>query len=259
MTSPKYRGRGFLLVKQALDENPLIVGFPNEVAYLLWKKMYGAEPHLSFIPLMKRPLNMKNVVAKFIKNELLTKLANIPLNMLFELIFRPKKAQDITITQISSFDTRIDEFFKQISKNFNAIAIRDMKYLNWRFVMCPDVKYTIFLAEREKEISGYIVLRVCKNTGYIVDFLSKKEGFESLIWQTIRYFKQKNINSICCLEPKDPSYLNTLKKCGFFIRKHYPVYRFIGRSIIPDVPMEFLREPKNWFLTLGDSDIDMVI
>ncbi len=254
MTHPKYRGRGFLLIKKALEDNSLIVGFPNETAYLLWKKMYGAEPHLSFIPLMKRPLNLNKIM--FIKNKLIIRLLCRPL---FEFIFNPKKCPDITITQIPSFDTRIDEFFNQISKNFNAISIRDMRHLNWRFVNCPDVQYTIFLSEKEKDISGYIVLRVHQNTGYIVDFLAKKEGFESLLWQAIRYFREQKVNSICCLEPKDAFYLKTLKKCGFFTRKQYSVYRFIGRSILSDIPMEFLREPKNWFLTLGDSDLDMVI
>ncbi|MEW6097434.1 MAG: GNAT family N-acetyltransferase [bacterium] len=259
MTHPKYRGRGYLLVKKAYEENPFTLNFSTELSYRIGSKMAGFDIHLFFNILMKRPLNLKNVIAKFIKNKLIIKLSTIPLNMLFELIFSPKKSPDITITQISSFDTRIDKFWMQMSKNFNAIVIRDKKYLNWRFVKCPDVKYTIFLAEKEDDIAGYIVLRVCQNTGYIVDFLAKKEGFESLIWQAIRYFRQQKTNSICCLEPKDTFYLKTFKKCGFFTRKGYPTYRFGSRSVLPDVPMEFLREPKNWFLTLGDSDIEMVM
>jgi len=208
---------------------------------------------------MKRPLNLKNLIAKFTKNKLVIKLGAIPLNMVFESIFTAKKSPTITITQISSFDTRLDEFWKQISKDFNAISVRDMKYLNWRFVECPNVQYSIFLAEKEKGICGYIVLRVCQDKGYIVDFLAEKAGFESLIWQAIKYFKQQKVNSLCCLAPLDTFYLKILKKCGFFTRKGYPIYRFIGRSTLPDVPMEFLRNPKNWFLTLGDSDLEMVI
>ncbi|MEW6608779.1 MAG: GNAT family N-acetyltransferase [bacterium] len=259
MTHPKYRGRGHLLIKKAYEENPLNIGFPTEPAYLLWKRIAGFDVHISFNPLMKKSVNLENTVTKFVKNKLIAKFITLPLNLLFDLIFKPKKSPLITLTQISSFNSRIDDFWNRISKNFNAISIRDMKYLNWRFVRCPDVQYTIFLAERKKEISGYIVLRVYQNTGYIVDFLAEKEGFESLIWQATKYFKEQKVNSICCLEPKDAFYLKPLKKCGFFVRNDSTVYRFIGRSIIPDVPMEFLREPKNWFLTLGDSDLDMII
>ncbi|MFH1563436.1 MAG: GNAT family N-acetyltransferase [Nitrospirota bacterium] len=258
MTHPKYRGRGFLLMKKAYEENPLNIGFSNEVAYQLWTKMAGYDVHLAFFPLMKRPLNLKNFVAKFIKNKLLIKWCSLPLNILFDLIFGAKKSPLITITQISSFPSRIDEFWNQISKNFNAISIRDSKYLNWRFVACPDVQYAIFLAEKEKEIVGYIVLRICKDTGYIVDFLAEKEGFKNLIRQAIRYFKQQNVNSLCCLEPKDAFYHNILKRNGFFTRKT-TIQRFIARSTLPDVDMEFLKNPENWFITLGDSDMDMVI
>lgn len=164
----------------------------------------------------------------------------------------------IEVEQISSFDKDIDEFWQKARVIKPIMVVRDMKYLNWRYVEKPWNEYRIFLAKKIGEIAGYIVIKLEDNglsRGYIIDLLTlprEDAVAEALIARAVGYFKEAEAVTISCLMMRDTPYYRILKKMGF-LHRHSGL--FIGvRMIDESLSVEFLTNPDNWYFGWGDTD-----
>lgn len=164
---------------------------------------------------------------------------------------------DIKIEQISSFDKSIDAFWSKASGIKKIMVIRDMKYLNWRYVEKPEKEYVIFLARKRQETVGYIVLKLEKDTvprGLIFDLLTLPgdDIAGALVTWAVEYLRGEGAAVISCLMLPDVPYYRTLRKMGF-MRRYSHTY-FGARLIDQTLSKEFIADPANWYYTLGDCD-----
>ena len=170
---------------------------------------------------------------------------------------RLPKDTGIKVEEITSFDERIDKLWAKASKLKNIMVIKDMKYLNWRYVAKPGKEYHMFVAKKQEEITGFIVLKMVKGVlsrGYIVDFLTlPDEGTiaESLLTTAERYFTEEGVASISCWMFQDIIYYKILRKMGFIRRSGL---RFCVRIVDQNIPREFATDTANWYYMLGDGD-----
>jgi len=262
MTDPRHRGQGAKLVKEAMHAFTTIAGFPNNSLGNLLKRL--GVFNICSLPLFVRPLNMNYAVGKFIRNKYMIKIAGILLNLIFELVFKPNLCQgvkDVSIIKASSFDEGIDRFWSQIHSDYHCIVVRNKEYLNWRFVACPLKLYTILFAKKRGEILGYIILRCAIQSGikigYIVDILAKqtqKEVTKCLISKAIENFRKENVDIIMCYIT-NTRIQRLLNANGFF--RWRSSCRLMGYTNASDLSVEAFKNPKNWFLTRGDSDLDI--
>ncbi len=119
------------------------------------------------------------------------------------------------------------------------------------------------VALRNSDPVGYIILRIAKKTrfqlGYLVDFLVEKKSYSilvALIEEAIKYLKQKGAVAILCHATKH-SYRHLFQQLGF-----YPWYfnipgYFHPRVASTELNLQFLRDPQQWYLTMGDGDLEM--
>jgi hypothetical protein len=169
----------------------------------------------------------------------------------------PPKNTDIKVEEVFSFDERINQFWEKASKLKNIMIVKDMKYLNWRYVAKPGNEYRIFMAKKQQEITGYIVLKLIKSIrsrGIIVDFLTlpgEDTTAKLLITRAIQCFKEDGAATIFCWMLKDTPYYGILKKLGFVRRRGPGMY---GGSANPNIPKEFVLNPANWYYVMGDGD-----
>lgn len=176
------------------------------------------------------------------------------------LISRISSSQntDIEIGQISSFDQSIDKFWLKASETKQIMIVRDMKYLNWRYVEKPENDYTIFIAKRRQEIVGYIVIKMESNTmtrGFIVDLLTLPNDYvvaEVLVSRAIGYFQEKEADIVSCLMLQDTPYYRTLRKLGFMRRKSGTQTNI--RIYDQNLSEEFVTDSSNWYFVWGDYD-----
>jgi GNAT superfamily N-acetyltransferase len=176
------------------------------------------------------------------------------------IISRTSTLQDhnMEIVPISSFDESIDGFWQRASELKKIMIVRDMKYLNWRYVEKPGNEYKIFSAKRQNEIVGYIVLRVVKETinrGFIVDLLTipgEDVVPELLINRAIGYLRKEGVASILCLMLQYTPYYRILRKLGFTRRKSGIQLNI--RLFNQNLSEEFVKDPGNWFYAWGDGD-----
>ena len=169
--------------------------------------------------------------------------------------------EDVAIVEVERFDDRFDRFFEKISAHFGFIALRDQKYLNWKFVEKPFSNYKLFAAiDKARQLSGYVVFKSDKSgeqvRGKILDILAdpeKPEVFAALISKSIEEFariKASYVEMACTYPP----FIKLLKAIGF-VRSRKPL-GFMVRKWEGQFDREFVGDIKNWYLTFGDSDGD---
>lgn len=269
MTHPNYQHQGifYTLEKKALAEMEkertyVTYGFPNDAAYPGHLKNAWFDVGTSR-PLIK-PLNLENILKRYVANKFLTKAGTLAGNLLINLLYRtikPPQVNNITITMVSSFDERINDFWNRVSNDYNIIVIRNKAYLNWRYIDIPDKEYTIYLAEKDGEICGYVILR-CVNQrnliqGYICDIIAPLEQGEvvhCLISKAVEFFKEQSADLAIFTRLAN-------NRLGGYFNKHgfMPLYFkkscFMARSNSDRIPIAYLRKPEHWFIHIGDSDL----
>ena len=270
MTHPDYRYRGIYaaLEKRALDEAGkaganITIGFPNDAAYPGHIKLGWHD--LCSIETMIKPLNPLNILGKYLPNRLLAKicawLAGSAMN-LFLGTGKPAYVDGLVITRMKSFDDRIDSLWSKVSKYYEIIGVRNKDYLNWRYINIPGVDYTIYMAEREGQIAGYIVLKrgelrglAC---GYIFDLIvapGEVEIARHLVLKAIEHFKQEKVDLILYQMIGPKAYHDIFRKSGFIISRFISRrFRFIIYLHSPKISEKLVKNPGHWFVQVGDSD-----
>lgn len=271
MTHPKYRRQGIFetLANKTYTRAgevgvSIVYGFPNKYSYPGFvKKLDWFD--ISPIQTAIKPLNTKNILTKYIKSNLLLKIGEVIGTFTINLFYMTKKPPEVdglTITKIESFDDRINDFWAEFSKDYDVLVTRTKERLNWRYVNPPNKEYTIYLAERDEKICGYMVLG-CRETrnllsGYILDLvvpLNKIEILHCLVSRAIAEFKESGADIIFFTMIGDNRYYKILKRNGFiFSRFIIKRSRFIARVNTDKISKSYLEDSNHWFVQLGDSD-----
>jgi GNAT superfamily N-acetyltransferase len=263
---PKHRGGGFRLISHAKRiYRDLLFGVTIEGRpYRFYKKMGNAE--FFQVSVHKRILNPKNFFRKKFKNKAVVFLAASlfrTATLILSLSKLQVKAKDLSVSEISSFDARFDPFLKQATADYAITMVRDTEFLNWRFFQYPGRKYTVFAAEKKDRIMGYIVIRDKHEAGLkygsILDLFTKKSDRkirQMLISRALAFFKAEGVDVVSCvLSPSSRSVSGALIKNGFFIKTRGA--RIIGNpGGYPETEKD-LRNPKDWYLTMMSSDMEL--
>jgi GNAT superfamily N-acetyltransferase len=263
MVHPDYRHQGiFLAIHKKLNRAPsgsvrsIAYGTPND------QSRPGFVGKLNALNICEVPVLLKVIDwGMVLKNRYkIPEFAGRVLGNIWEHIthhIRSPKDAGIEVNEVSIFDEQIDKFWQKASGLKNIMIVKDMKYLNWRYVAKPGKEYRVFIAKKQQDIAGYIVLKLEKDAlsrGYLIDLLilpGDDTVAELLITRAIRYFQEEKAGTISCWMLKDTPYYGTLKKLGF-IRRPGPT--LCARAFDPDIPKEFVTNPANWYYVLGDDD-----
>jgi len=269
MTHPDYRRQGmFETLAKAVyaeaekEDTHIVYGFPNQFSYsgflnnLNWFDIAPAR-------IIFKPLSWQNALKAEIKNRVLLKISAIGGNLADIMFFRPKKSpviEGLSITQTSRFDERVNHLWARVSGQHRIMVIRDNNYLNWRYVTAPGLEYTVYLAEKNGEILGYIVLRTLqreyRKVVAVLDILADSEQIaQSLVSQAIEHCKQEKADLIYCNIIANKTYIQAFKNNGFISVPFVKGAPFCAHSSSPDISKDFLKDAKNWFIQIGDSDI----
>jgi GNAT superfamily N-acetyltransferase len=211
------------------------------------------------------PFNWESLFQMRIHNTLLLKILTSIGTLSQKTIYKIKDtpSNDVRITKISVFDDRINEFWNDIASYFPITIVRNRELLNWRYVSVPQTTYSIFTAETENKIEGYMVLR-CINEpsgkiGIIYDMTvnpAKNDIVHLLVSKANDYFSNENVDLIKYYLFSDAVYQHALREAGFicypqlFAKNQFCVY-----STLSSNETDFLKEKKNWFIQLGNSDV----
>ena len=144
------------------------------------------------------------------------------------------------------------------SNNHKIMLVKNQDYLNWRYVAIPDIDYSIYVAEKSDEVCGYIVFRTMLwdtlRMTIIFNVLALSPDIaQYLIAKAVEESQKEDVDLVYCSIIADNNFLSSFR-CNGFMGVPNTGQGFTIESTHPNIPMEFLRNPKNWFIQIGDSD-----
>jgi GNAT superfamily N-acetyltransferase len=272
---PDYRNQGMFttLGREVVAELEtrgidFVYARPNANSYPGFVRKFGFE-NAFFLKTLRRVVNVDGIVRRKTGGGMLYRLLKPIGSILAGTVYRIGEYRDlpnITVSEVSSFDKRVDSLSEKVSAGYAAMIVRDEAYLNWRYIRKP-VDYRIFTATESDVLRGYIVVRCIefeqggRKFGYMVDMLTLKhdvEVIELLTARAMQYFTSENVDFattwvIRDLSQSASSYYQGLKKAGF--RPAGEDLYFVVRTESPEIrSLVHETDPTDWFFRMGDTD-----
>ncbi|MEW6359066.1 MAG: GNAT family N-acetyltransferase [Planctomycetota bacterium] len=185
-------------------------------------------------------------------------LLNLCLEVL-DLWLMRSSDKTVVLTRVAAFGEEADQLWRKVSPCFHALVRRDAAYLNWKFLRQPHVDYLKFIAQRDGDICGYLILRRGKppmpNEGVIVDFLVSPDdaaAIRAMLVFAARRFRKEGATLIRAGTSVAP-YQKCLAELGFWKRGELtPLFHCMNKALND----EMARSSGVWLLGRGDHDWD---
>ncbi len=158
------------------------------------------------------------------------------------------------------FDGSFDRLWERVAGRFDLCVRRDARYLQWKFVLPPHVRYTIAVLHRDGEAHGYVVYRHAREprgkVTLLVDFLvdpDDTDGLATLLRWVDREARAADSDKIraFCLHT---GFRRALRAEGY--TQLPSSLQFVIKVNALNLPSDFYRHTDRWHITLGDSDQD---
>ncbi len=260
-TEYRSRGTGRPLVHRLRTERPLRFSWQNVLSHRSLRHSRGT--YARMFPLV-RPLDLGRIVAQGTGSSALARGSAALAAVARRLIsIRPGQMGngDVRITPLVSFDERFDDLWRRVQPHYRVIVVRDRAYLQWRFGERPDVHYVILGALRGAELAGYVILRGADagGLGFLTDFLVEPGGartLSSLVKAAIEWLRRDGATAVGC-RASLAAHRHTLYAHGFLPffwgqRGYVHAVAETSRS-----EAESFEDFRQWYLTMGDGDLEM--
>jgi hypothetical protein len=264
MTHPNFQGKGLQRRLQAVSREELVkegiyvlFWWPREIFYRHRRK--ESDYLVCKIPVMEKFLDTDEFMEEVTRSRFLAKCISIWLNPILRVFFGSKKNpvnENLKIKEITRFDDRINDFWEDVSRNFSIIVVRKKEHLNWQYFQRPNSNFKVLLAEEDEKILGYIVFTSEDKKGFVADLLAyphRPDVAQSLITIATKQLREENVHRIFCqmLKLNNPYY--RILRANSFLQMSSSKYPFGVTVYSPSkVLREFLRSPRNWYLTAND-------
>ncbi len=268
MTHPGYRGQGAYPVlrinrdkEAAKDGIRTHYSFSGRGAAHRINLKYSYTVDVRTTSIMLRPYNWRNSLRLALRNNLLVAVLAMLGSTSQAVLFRARKAPsipDLDVSRVSTFDERADALFNDVSGQHQIMVVRNKDYLNWRYVSIPNIDYSIYVAETESRLRGYMVTRpVVRNKtvlGVIYDTLAvSPEVLHVLAAHAAEQLRMQGADLVYSSMMARRPLLSAFRGAGL-MRVPFAGNGFNVGSNDSDVSKEFISNPDNWYAQIGDSD-----
>lgn len=161
---------------------------------------------------------------------------------------------------VRRFDPSVDRLWERLADRFAISVRRDARYLNWKFIEPPHVRYTAAVLRRGDEMQGYIIYRHLREphgrVTQIVDLLadpSDERGLKTLARWVDREARMADSDKIRCYATHS-AIRRVLRRSGYFVVKSGVDLTVKVNAV--SVPDGFYGSADRWHFTLGDGDLD---
>lgn len=260
VTDPtRARGYGALLMRRVMSLQGVGIAAPNEAAYPALKRLGWSD--------VCRLESWARVVRadRLLLARILRRLRNaaVPPGGLEgapgPLHARPRADGPIEIVPVARFDERFDALWDRVAPELGTAVVRDRRFLNWRYVDIPGRRYAIAAAERRGELEGYVVYyarwRDGVLFGHVIDLLVARAAASTrdvLLAYAVDELKRSGVAVITSYATPHDTFLRSgLRRAGFPFARRGPAVLAIDGAGACAI------HPGDWFLTRGDSDLDM--
>jgi hypothetical protein len=138
----------------------------------------------------------------------------------FAVPYKRQNDLNITIKQIDDFNEQFDAFYQEYRDRFDTILLKDSKFLNWRYVKCPQNKYYKLAAYKDNSLKGYIVF--CQGSkpqsGCLVELMAADNNKKIMIQLVLRACSLLHENKVATVSAsfaQGSEQSEALRKAGF--------------------------------------------
>jgi hypothetical protein len=242
-------------------------GFTNKYSSAVASQTHGSKK-IGTLPRFVKVLNARPFLAKTFSNKTLSKIVSPIANALL-CTWYPRNVKipiGLELKRIRQFDERFDIFWDQIKADYPIMAVRDKRYLNWRYKNGPHMNSEVACLQRvgSNEIVGFTVLgEIYRDEclrGQIYEIVTPRSGkpqiTRCLLRFAVNHFYQKKTDVIDCWMFPHCHVHPELMKIGFVSRKKNTINFYSQNLHVNDfaVHHDFLINHKNWYISIGDSD-----
>ncbi len=232
-----------------------------------------SEPGFLFPHPLKNLLKIENVEKFFKYSQKETKpwkrlylkiglIGSKAVNRLTSIQPRTPELKDVQFKEISTFDERIDKFYDKIKPHYYFIVGKTLKHMNWRYCDKRGGDFKVWVAEKNDEIIGYLVLRINSldkdnPVGYIMDVLAlngREDVVDYFVKFSVDYFKARSLNIVRVQIVGGHAYERIFNKYGFLDGREIPYLVYSPITIGEDLE-KFKKAPATMMhLPYGELD-----
>jgi hypothetical protein len=162
---------------------------------------------------------------------------------------------DVTVAGAPEADH--DRLWRRASPRFPLAAIRDRRYLDWRYTCCPVATYHFVSARRGGELRAVLVLKPSyleHDAASIVDFVwpgDDEEALRAILLHAESVARLARRPQIRVMLPPYAAEVDVLQSLGY--RVEPSGFVLVGRTYHPPLTLEWVS--RHWWYTLGDFDL----
>jgi len=218
---------------------------------------------VSDLPRLLKRLSLAGVASRFTQNPALILGGRSVGNTLSSLgnSLRGTRRSAVPVRQVDAFGPWADALWQRVSSQFQIATVRDHAYLTWRYSR-PGHKYTVFVAENDRgEVGGYLTLGRGQEgflkIGYILDILTERDSrmVQSLLQAATQEALKEHLDFLECWNLEGEALFRELREAGFRRRPWRRPLAIVYRTVHADLPERFFQDPRNWHITMSDSDV----
>ncbi|KQM12306.1 hypothetical protein AOA80_02920 [Methanomassiliicoccales archaeon RumEn M1] len=223
-THPDHRGKGLMGI--LLDHRDRMkaergvafdYGFPNELSYHVSTKRQGFR-EVDMSMMQHRFIIDRDGFFRKVNMGGLKRLGYSSYVALQRAIHRPG-GSDLSVQDVERFSEKDDQLYRRALPDFDIIAVRDHRFLNWRYRDPRGGSYIVRGIREDDELLGYAVLKLeSERQLIIVDMLADPRRPEAVLLLLLDAVERGRLNgseSVICTLPKGHRYERHLREMGF--------------------------------------------
>lgn len=209
------------------------------------------------LPVFAKPINFVKAGREYFKNKILFYMLYLLLCFASLIYSKKKSINQSEFEKIHKFDESINNFFRNFSKKYNIIGLRNDEILNWRFNRLSYRNYECYNLIKNNIVKGFLALRVLDMKAFkalaIVDIAAEEEeSYKCLLNFSHNKALDYKCDLISVLFNPELSVIEYFKSSGY--RKTPKSFSLIvHKPRNSDISFEN-DVLKNWYITWFDHD-----
>jgi hypothetical protein len=175
----------------------------------------------------------------------------------------PGVSPGIHVEEIEQFGREVDAFDAALAPRLGISAVRDARYLNWRYTQCPTTRYRLLRAESATgALRGFLVFSLGwhgfrKEIAPIVDFLvapGDLATWRALLGAAARAaarFSERTLETLLAWAPPPHRHAEDLRSLGFTAAPSR--FNLCIRIFTESFDLDHAKQ--HWYVVMGDSDM----
>jgi len=169
-------------------------------------------------------------------------------------------ARGIEVRPVAQPGPEFDLLWATVRTHYEALVVRDVAWVNYRYVQAPDFGYRVLLATRGKQPPGYLAYRLSaqgdRTIGMIADLFTAPNDAPAragLLRYATAALRAAGADEAHALVPTGTTLCGAFYRAGFL-----PGKGAFDISIVPlaaELPFDILGNPRRWFTMGGDFDV----